>query len=149
MHEVQFYAAIGAAILSEERAIARLFPNLFYPFFEYIYLIKTMIIPAKFIAVTDVRNVNFTNRNGEQKSLVAVSYQVQWLIYNEQGKSFTQELIAESLFNPDDATGVAVGPIEDDRLYDMHISFSVNKTKEGRLFNSVRLTRYSLHHDYE
>lgn len=108
-----------------------------------------MIIPAKFISVTDVRNVNFTNRNGEQKNLVAVSYLLQWLIYNEQGKSFTQELLAEMMFNPDQAAGVQTGPIQDDQIYDMHVSFNVNKSKDGRLFNSIRLTRYSPHHDYE
>jgi len=108
-----------------------------------------MIIPAKFIAVTDVRDVNYTNRNGEQKSLVAVSYLLQWLIYNEQGKSFTQELVAEMLLNPEQAVGIAPGNIQDDQSYDMSISFNVNKSKEGRMFNSIRLTRYSPHHDYE
>lgn len=108
-----------------------------------------MIIPAKFIAVTDVRDVNFTNRNGEQKSLVAVSYLIQWLIYNEQGKSFTQELIAEMMFNPEQATGIQPGTIQDEQVYDMYVTFNVNKSKDGRMFNSIRLTRYSIHHDYE
>ncbi len=98
---------------------------------------------AKFIQVTEIRPINFTNREGIQKSLVSVSYQIQWLIYSESGKTYTQDLVVESLINPDQLGNLKVGPITDEQWYDMQINFSVNRSRDGRYFNSIRLTQFS------
>lgn len=103
-----------------------------------------MRIKAKFILVSDIRKVNFTNRDGVQKSLVSVSFQIEWLQYREDGKTFNQDLIVESLMEPTQAEGMIVGPITDENIYEMNINFSVNRSKEGRFFNSIRLTRFNL-----
>lgn len=107
-----------------------------------------MIITGKFLEVTDIRDVNFV-REGAQKTLKAYSFLVQWNISSESGASRSQELVVERLYEPDKAPNMPVGKIADENWYEMTIFFHASRSsKDGRVFNQIRLYKYSLPCDY-
>lgn len=107
-----------------------------------------MIVTGKFLEVTEIRDVNFV-RDGVQKQLVSFSYLIQWNIsLGESGKQSSQEIVAEQLYEKGkEPTNLVVGKINDDALYDITIYFHASRTKDGRVFNAVRLYKFTPHVD--
>lgn len=102
-----------------------------------------MKVNAKFLEVTEIRDVNFV-KDGIQKTMKAYSYLIQWSIFvGEHGQQRSQELVVEALYDADKTPQLLVGKIADETTYEMSIYFHANRTKDGRVFNSVRLAKFS------
>lgn len=103
-----------------------------------------MIITGKLLEVTEVRDVTFI-REGVQRTLRSISFLLQWFIYSDSGKKSSQEMVAEILYDVDKAPDFKVGKITDDNFYDITVYFHANRTKDGRVFNSIRIYKYAVH----
>lgn len=102
---------------------------------------------VRILEVTQVRPVEFV-RDGITHHKQSYNYLVQWNIYTEQGTAISHEMVVEKLYDPDRCPEYGVGKLDDSVAFDINVSFHANRSKEGRVFNSIRLETFYPHQDY-